>query len=166
MNHGRGSNLVPILPAGEGVSFAVQATSASQFTPPKRSAVLVACQGCRRKRIKCGGQRPSCNQCVTRGEGCEYVAEAGETVTLALRRRVTELESENNQYKELFQLLRDKPEEEAYEILRRIRAAPSPRDAWGLIKQAELLLPTTPAVSPETSEAPEQRRSDGRRGED
>lgn len=62
-------------------------------------------------------------------------------MSLALRRKLSELESENNQYKELYNLLRDTPYAESSEILRRIKSSNNPLDVLGFIRQARLLLP-------------------------
>lgn len=62
-------------------------------------------------------------------------------MSLALRRKLSELESENNQYKELYTLLRDTPYAESSEILRRIKSTDNPLDVLGFIRQARLLLP-------------------------
>ncbi|KAL6859873.1 hypothetical protein ACO1O0_003897 [Amphichorda felina] len=156
MTRHRGNNPVPILPASEGESSSQgfdNSNNNKSSTPdpvdhlrdlPKRTSVRVACHACRRKRIrlqKCGGQRPSCWQCHQKGEICVYEAEEGETVSLALRRKLSELESENNQYKELYTLLRDTPYAESSEILRRIKSTDNPLDVLGFIRQARLLLP-------------------------
>jgi len=38
----------------------------------KRRKVGIACKLCRVKKTRCGGQRPSCPQCVTKGIECQY----------------------------------------------------------------------------------------------
>ena len=69
-----------------------------------------------------------------------YEAHEGESVSSALKRKLHNLEVENALYKELYQLLKTKPETESAEILRRIRAANDPRDVVAFLKEAELLL--------------------------
>lgn len=72
-----------------------------------------------------------------------YEAQEGESVNSALKRKLHNLEVENAQYKELYQLLKTKPDTESAEILRRIRAANDPRDVVAFLKEAELLLPSS-----------------------
>ena len=62
------------------------------------------------------------------------MAEEGETVSLALRRRVSELEVENEQYKELYSLLRTRSDAESSEIIRRIKASDDPREVLSFIR--------------------------------
>merc|ERR1711934_569481 len=88
--------------------------------PPKRKVIAVACDNCRARRSKCGGQRPRCHLCAARGETCVYEAHEGESVSSALKRKLHNLEVENALYKELYQLLKTKPDTESAEILRRI----------------------------------------------
>ncbi|PYI11002.1 hypothetical protein BO78DRAFT_466665 [Aspergillus sclerotiicarbonarius CBS 121057] len=40
--------------------------------PPSRKRVSVACEVCRKKRIKCDGAKPACAGCSGQGENCEY----------------------------------------------------------------------------------------------
>ncbi|KAM4057836.1 C6 transcription factor [Hirsutella rhossiliensis] len=74
------------------------------------------------------------------GEECVYGAAEGETVLLSLKKKHGALEGENGKYKELLTLLRTKPDDEAHEILRRIRSADEPLLVLVEIRHAELLL--------------------------
>lgn len=76
------------------------------------------------------------------------MAGEGETVLLSLKKRHGALEGEHGKYKELLTLLRDKPDSEAYEILRRIRNADEPLLVLDEIRHAELLLaePSSPVA--------------------
>lgn len=56
-----------------------------------------------------------------------------------MKRKFHELKRENTLYKELYQWLRTKPENEAWEVLKRIQAADDPREVWSPLKDAELL---------------------------
>lgn len=69
-----------------------------------------------------------------------YEAQEGESINSALKRKLHNLEVENAIYRELYQLLKTKPETESAEILRRVRAANDPRDVVAFLKEAELLL--------------------------
>ncbi|KAJ0334268.1 hypothetical protein COL5a_000316 [Colletotrichum fioriniae] len=79
-----------------------------------------------------------------RGVECHYEANQGETVSLALKRKANDLESENVQYKELFRMVCTKSEDEAKEIFRRIRLSGDPLRVLESIRQAEILLPSLP----------------------
>ncbi|KAF4511812.1 hypothetical protein G6O67_001020 [Ophiocordyceps sinensis] len=137
--------LVPIAPAPEedgGHAPEHDGRYAGAAGPPsaktKRTTTLVACDGCRRRRVKC----------LRKGDECVYVAGEGETVLLSLKKRHGALEGEHGKYKELLTLLRDKPDSEAYEILRRIRNADEPLLVLDEIRHAELLLaePSSPVA--------------------
>ncbi|KAG5758522.1 hypothetical protein H9Q72_013342 [Fusarium xylarioides] len=45
--------------------------------PPRRRNAPVACQTCRRRKVKCGGARPKCHQCEKASIDCVYDAPAG-----------------------------------------------------------------------------------------
>jgi hypothetical protein len=95
------------------------------------------------------------------------MAEEGETVSLALRRRVAELEAENKQYRQLYSLLKTRPDAESSEILRRIKVSDDPREVLSFIKQAELLLPGLNSASnssqqSQASSSPSVERTTGR----
>ncbi|WQF76258.1 Putative zn(2)Cys(6) fungal-type DNA-binding domain-containing protein [Colletotrichum destructivum] len=111
----------------------------------KRQVVAVACHSCRRRKAKCDGQRPKCQHCSKRGVECHYEANQGETVSLALKRKANDLETENTQYRDLFRMVCTKSGDEAKEIFRRIRFSGDPIRVLESIRQAEILLslPTT-----------------------
>ncbi|ROT35895.1 hypothetical protein SODALDRAFT_53529 [Sodiomyces alkalinus F11] len=114
---------------------------------PKRTAISVACENCRRSKAKCDGARPFCHRCAARDEDCVYRADVNETASQALKRKHRALQLELAQYKELFNLLRDRPVDEAQEIFRRVRTSSEPAQVLHAIRHAEILLP-----SPSTDE--------------
>lgn len=65
-------------------------------------------------------------------------------MSLALKRKANDLESENVQYRELFRMVCTKSEDEAKEIFRRIRLSGDPLRVLESIRQAEILLPSLP----------------------
>jgi hypothetical protein len=67
--------------------------------------------------------------------------------TSALKRKCDALQDENERLRELFGLLRQKSKPEAHDILSRIRNSEDPLAVWRSIKDAELLLPWSPAAS-------------------
>jgi hypothetical protein len=72
--------------------------------------------------VQCNAERPKCSVCLDRGTECEYDTNAAETHTQALKRKFSELESERAAYKQIYEVLRSKPDREASEILQRIRS--------------------------------------------
>ncbi|KAF7549675.1 hypothetical protein G7Z17_g6218 [Cylindrodendrum hubeiense] len=155
MDQGQMRKLAQILPApaiNEESSSTDSSTSVISAAPraskgakapakPKRAVVGVACVNCRRRKAKCNSARPSCGHCLKRQAECIYSDDKTEVVSLDLKRKHTSIELENTQYRELFILLRDKPEGESDEIFRRLRVSSDPLRVLEAIKQAELLLP-------------------------
>jgi hypothetical protein len=65
-----------------------------------------------------------CHQCLRRGSECEYISESAEdTPFSALKRQIETLQRQLNVHEEIFQHLQTVPEQEAWEIMQRIRAA-------------------------------------------
>ncbi|OHF01745.1 hypothetical protein CORC01_02936 [Colletotrichum orchidophilum] len=123
-------------------SFSADAKKPSAAS--KRQVIAVACDNCRRRKAKCDGHRPKCQHCSKRGVECHYEANQGETVSLALKRKANDLETENVQYRDLFRMVCTKSEDEAKEIFRRIRQSGDPLRVLESIRQAEILLPSLP----------------------
>ncbi|EFZ00818.2 Zn(2)-C6 fungal-type DNA-binding domain protein [Metarhizium robertsii ARSEF 23] len=111
------------------------------FIRPKRAMISVACQNCRRRKAKCNGSRPTCKRCHSRGESCTYELERGKALTSVLKQKRDDLMNENEQYRELFQLLCTKPKDEALELFRRIRESGEPFIVFEAVRQAEVLFP-------------------------
>ncbi|THV00672.1 hypothetical protein K435DRAFT_963936 [Dendrothele bispora CBS 962.96] len=63
-----------------------------------------ACGNCRKRKIKCDGQRPVCSQCLKSarpGDACEYV-DAGRTHTQVLEEKISRLEARIRELEEPF----------------------------------------------------------------
>ncbi|CAE7194778.1 Zn [Pyrenophora teres f. teres] len=105
-----------------------------------RERVASACDQCRVRKIKCNGKRPVCLECVRRSTPCHYAARSTETQGQALKRKYDALQSENEAYAELFNLIRTRPDDEAFEIIRRIKMGADARDILKHIKEADLLI--------------------------
>lgn len=114
---------------------------------PKRAAVKLACEACRKKRIKCDAQVPECGPCAKRGEACRYDSYNDETTTLSLKRRVTFLQRENLRNRDLIGVLRSRTEPEAIETLLRLRVADDALQVLDAVREAEILLPTPSFIS-------------------
>lgn len=88
----------------------------------KRVQVVVACNGCRRKKIKCDGQRPTCTACRSKAGNCVYEADPDATPIIALRRKYDQLKLETDEKDRLLHDLRNSSEPESFRLLRRIRS--------------------------------------------
>ncbi|KAF5662082.1 regulatory CAT8 [Fusarium denticulatum] len=91
---------------------------------PKRRAVAVACDACRRRKVRCTGEFPTCAACQRRGAECKYadIANDREMRSNQLKKRVKELEDENRSLWSLFENLRKPDGRMNEEILRGIQA--------------------------------------------
>ncbi|KAF2154433.1 hypothetical protein K461DRAFT_129337 [Myriangium duriaei CBS 260.36] len=98
----------------------------------KRAQISVACEVCRRRKAKCDGVRPTCTPCQTRHLDCHYVADPDTTRMVTLKRKYQALtdrnhllESQNNTFRSLFDLLRGP---DANTVLEHIRSGASVDD--------------------------------------
>ncbi|KAH6695155.1 fungal-specific transcription factor domain-containing protein, partial [Plectosphaerella plurivora] len=58
----------------------------------KKSAF--SCEPCRRRKVKCGGEQPTCNRCAARLDECVYKLNPTLSYTARLEQRVKELEAQ------------------------------------------------------------------------
>ncbi|RKL02913.1 hypothetical protein BFJ68_g11702 [Fusarium oxysporum] len=135
--------LVPILPAQQTSGYIYgEEHSPGPSSPPhrlrKRVLVAVACEGCRRKKAKCDGRKPTCSRCFSKSEACSYETPS---VPVAVQKKYDILLVENQQYRELFDAINKKPECEAQEIFNRLRSSDQPLTVLESVRQAEVLLP-------------------------
>ncbi|KAF4336103.1 pathway-specific regulatory nit-4 [Fusarium beomiforme] len=135
--------LVPILPAQQVSGYVYgEDHSPGPSSPPhrlrKRVLVAVACEGCRRKKAKCDGRKPTCSRCFSKNESCSYESPV---VPVVVQKRYDSLLVENQQYRELFDAIRTKPECEAQEIFNHLRLTDQPLSVLEWFRQAEVLLP-------------------------
>ncbi|KIW99011.1 uncharacterized protein Z519_00674 [Cladophialophora bantiana CBS 173.52] len=104
-------------------SVAQPSSSGETTSPEARKYVTQACQPCRAKRSKCDNAHPTCSACVGRGTLCVYSdvdrrrGKLRANETDALQERVRKFESTIN-------TLTHGSDEEAYELLRRMRTNP------------------------------------------
>ncbi|KAK3358721.1 hypothetical protein B0T25DRAFT_599547, partial [Lasiosphaeria hispida] len=139
----------PILPAGPAPpANTVVGAPVSRQVPPKNVHVKAACETCRKRKVKCSGERPKCNSCVRSDQNCQYISSPTETYTQARKRKLDELQEKSSVYEELVGLLRSVPEQEAHDILRRLRAGGDVAAVTRQVKDGCLLLQL--ALSPET----------------
>ncbi|KAI0205914.1 putative C6 transcription factor [Astrocystis sublimbata] len=137
-----GRYLAPIQPK-PGVA---NENNVEQDSPPNtsrrnRKTVLVACDPCRRLKTKCDGERPSCRRCRNKGQECTYELPQDALSRSSARKEVSnQLHRENVELRQLFHDLSKRPESEALNLFRRLRAAEDPIALVHSIRQAELLL--------------------------
>lgn len=82
-----------------------------------------------------------CSICVSRGVDCVYETSTGhETHTQALKRKYAELNGHKSTHEEIYEILRTRPEEEAKEILARIRNGDDARSILRQIREGDVLL--------------------------
>ncbi|KAF1847944.1 uncharacterized protein K460DRAFT_279354 [Cucurbitaria berberidis CBS 394.84] len=91
---------------------------------PKRTVTLGACVACRKRKSKCDGSRPVCTCCVQKVTSCVYELGPNEKPSQAMKRKNEEMQGELSNLRQLYDFLRLRPEQEAMEIMRRIRANP------------------------------------------
>ncbi|KZL80088.1 fungal specific transcription factor [Colletotrichum incanum] len=58
----------------------------------KKSAF--SCEPCRRRKVKCGGEQPTCNRCAARADECVYKLNPTLSYTSRLEHRIKELEAQ------------------------------------------------------------------------
>ncbi|KAI9830707.1 MAG: hypothetical protein M1826_004536 [Phylliscum demangeonii] len=121
---------------------------------PKRQVIAVACRNCRKRRSKCDGRRPSCESCVARTQDCAYEVEANETKPAALKRKNEALTERVEDLRVLVEYLRSGTEEEAADVLRRLRSSEEANETVKFIRQGALLLSGSPRLSAGAAAAP------------
>lgn len=119
------ANFRPLQPAPMDQEAPHQPQSRPLLTQkPKRTVTLGACVACRKRKSKCDGNRPVCTCCVQKDTGCVYELGPNEKPSQAMKRKNEEMQGELSDLRQVYDFLRLRPEEEAMEILRRIRADP------------------------------------------
>jgi hypothetical protein len=91
---------------------------------PKRTVTLGACVACRKRKSKCDGSRPVCTCCSQKDTECVYELGPNEKPSQAMKRKNEEMQGELSNLRQLYDFLRLRPEHDAMEVLRRIRANP------------------------------------------
>ncbi|KAF4333352.1 nitrogen assimilation transcription factor nit-4 [Fusarium beomiforme] len=122
------------------------------ITQRRLNPVLAACEPCRKHKAKCSGERPTCRRCFQRNLSCNYVARPGESRAQALIRCSHESfqgsSLRSSVYEELINFLRNLPDEDAQDILRRLRSGSDPASLLNQVQAGDILLQM--AVVPET----------------
>lgn len=137
--------------AGPGTIPQSAAESSSSASAKKGSRQRVACTNCQKRKSKCDGTQP-CSRCATSNQECIYESDVGIPRTQALKRKNEVLNEDNDKLRYIVQGLRYGSEQEAAEILRRIRSTKDAEEAVAAINEAALLVKPSwadlPAFSP------------------
>ncbi|KAJ4992891.1 hypothetical protein SVAN01_01595 [Stagonosporopsis vannaccii] len=117
--------------------------------PDKRRRGMnhTACNRCRAKREKCGGERPTCHACARHGRDCVYAAPQGVTRQQANKQRLAEVERLSSYLCDVINLLRQGSEADAAIALRRIREAEQVDEAVNILAVAQALVAPAPAIA-------------------
>lgn len=94
------------------------------FGRSKRQQAAAACQRCRLRKTKCGGERP-CASCAAAGVECVWITQENETRRQAIKRKHEEMLQATEPVVKLHNLLMTAHQDQAFEILRRVRAGQS-----------------------------------------
>lgn len=89
----------------------------SSHPTTKRHQIVVACNKCRTRKVKCDGQRPTCAKCADRGLECVYAAEPDAPPIIALKRKHDALQRENDEVNQLLSHLKSVAQPDALKIL-------------------------------------------------
>ncbi|KAF6806544.1 Nitrogen assimilation transcription factor nirA 5 [Colletotrichum sojae] len=135
--------ILPAITAGSSQGLGT-GTFPDRLTKHPRHQVPSACLQCRRRKVKCSGTRPACWRCATQDLECEWDTEPDTSRVVSIRRRKEELERENEDLHELLRFLQARPEEEAVEIFKRLRASGDALQVLDFVRSGDLLLRRPP----------------------
>ncbi|KAH7180240.1 hypothetical protein DER46DRAFT_687 [Fusarium sp. MPI-SDFR-AT-0072] len=107
----------------------------------KRVQVLVACEACRRRKIKCDNRRPTCSQCIRSVSECRFPISKDKTLHDALAHQLQVISEGESPVKTILDLLRGGSKDESIKLLNSIREAQSVNDFIKTFTDASLLLP-------------------------
>ncbi|KAF2103228.1 hypothetical protein NA57DRAFT_52754 [Rhizodiscina lignyota] len=92
----------------------------------KRIGTTAACGSCRKSKIRCSGERPTCEACRDKTQACEYDTLPGESRSGSLRAKNERLETDLTTLLEIYWFLQTKPTSEAEGALASIRLGAEP----------------------------------------
>ncbi|KAJ4244801.1 hypothetical protein NW762_014379 [Fusarium torreyae] len=122
--------------------------SAPTISRPRLNPVIAACDACRKHKVKCSGERPTCRRCLQRRIPCHYVTKPGETRSQALNRHPNDSDHRPTIHEELIGLLKNLPDQDAQDVLQRIRSGTNLGSVLNHVRTGDILLQM--AVVPET----------------
>ncbi|KAL7930684.1 hypothetical protein V8C35DRAFT_311950 [Trichoderma chlorosporum] len=119
--------------------------------PSRRIGVNVACEACRRRKIRCSGSRPKCLSCTQKGINCHYTStNPTETNSAVLKRQVREAKKESGDFEEFYKAIQNMPATDSRAVFRMMRQGADIRNVARQIREGSLRL--------QLSLAPETRR--------
>ncbi|KAI3587591.1 hypothetical protein IWW34DRAFT_839857 [Fusarium oxysporum f. sp. albedinis] len=101
-----------------------------------RVGVTIACETCRKRKIRCNGNRPRCKGCIRAGSECNYVPMNKDH---ELRQRYEHLQIEKTDYQKLIYLLRSRDHKEAHVILDMLRQNTSVHEVLSQVEHGDML---------------------------
>ncbi|KAJ3453382.1 hypothetical protein MRS44_017629 [Fusarium solani] len=122
----------------------------------KRPMVSMACESCRKRKIKCDNRRPACSQCVRSLRECRFAINETKTDNETLNHQLRAASLAESSLKTILDQLRGGSQDESVELLHRIRQEQSVDDLVKTFSDASLLLP--PAPPPSDSHSLERRK--------
>ncbi|KAG5657875.1 hypothetical protein KAF25_007908 [Fusarium avenaceum] len=132
-----------LLPASEQNPESTSSRSASAsetglLSPGTRAPLTkTACERCRKRKIKCGGERPTCKSCLRKGFECDYQTDQFMSVR---KRKYDEIEERAGNFEQLYNLLRCLPEQDSQSILQRLRQGADVPTMIRQVKDGNLIL--------------------------
>ncbi|TIC95517.1 Nitrogen assimilation transcription factor nit-4 [Colletotrichum higginsianum] len=111
--------------------------------PPKRkgSQVSAACNGCRKRKVKCDGVRPSCYTCKTSNSPCVYPVPEGLSQRQAQKQKLNYVSRAHENSQRVLELLRASRDGASQDILKQLQHSEHLDEAIQSIADASLLLP-------------------------
>ncbi|KAK1702184.1 hypothetical protein BDP67DRAFT_422706, partial [Colletotrichum lupini] len=107
----------------------------------KRTQVLAACDGCRKRKVKCDGARPACRLCVSSQASCVYTVAEGTTQREAQKRKLISISVAHENSQRVLELIRENRDGVADDITRKLQESDDLQHSINLIADASLLLP-------------------------
>ncbi|KAG7404268.1 Nitrogen assimilation transcription factor nirA [Fusarium oxysporum f. sp. rapae] len=127
----------PLLPAAAPPEPETHPAASRHLLPRHpRIGVSVACENCRKRKVRCNGSRPRCAACVRTGHECVYIPTSKDR---ELKRKYEDLETEKTTYQKVIDLLRSRKHGEANLILDLLRQNTSVHDVLRQVEHGDML---------------------------
>ncbi|KAJ0166580.1 Nitrogen assimilation transcription factor nit-4, partial [Colletotrichum tanaceti] len=135
--------LRPLLPLDAAAASGPPPTAPVIARPPKRkgSQVSAACNGCRKRKVKCDGVRPSCHTCKTSNSPCVYPVPEGLSQRQAQKQKLNYVSRAHENSQRVLELLRASRDGASQDILKQLQHSEDLDEAIQSIADASLLLP-------------------------
>ncbi|KZL80738.1 c6 transcription factor [Colletotrichum incanum] len=131
--------LRPLLPLA--VSGPPAASNLITAPKRKRPQVSAACNGCRKRKVKCDGVRPCCYVCTTSNTPCVYPVPEGLSQREAQKQKLSHVSRAHESSQRVLELLRASRDGASQDILKQLQHSEHLDEAIQSIADASLLLP-------------------------